>query len=292
MWCYRKILIIESSVSSSASFLCRPGKCTHWLHHVSMHHGKFLCTEWRLVKKLECIFFRSSIALLHIFFRNIISNLKAFLNSLGKHFTTSSRQGNLGVAQKNTSALWPAALADFAGFANWRSLRTDGRPKWSCRRARRKKTQCFGWGRWGSSSPGLYGNAWKKTSDSWAVEQLKLPGDIQRLLVICRVAHLRGNLHHLCIVTSATGRWRRPLLWRILHCFSRRPLDSSRFRPFPSCLWTEDEPLQGFIRQRGESDACLNRLLYEKGMLTFSKWGSNLIENWGLGSWVVTGSYG
>ena len=221
------------------------------------------------------------------FFRNIISNLKAFLNSLGKHFTTSSRQGNLGVAQKNTSALWPAALADFAGFANWRSLRTDGRPKWSCRRARRKKTQCFGWGRWGSSSPGLYGNAWKKTSDSWAVEQLKLPGDIQRLLVICRVAHLRGNLHHLCIVTSATGRWRRPLLWRILHRFSRRPLDSSRFRPFPSCLWTEDEPLQGFIRQRGESDACLNRLLYEKGMLTFSKWGWNLIKNWGLGSWVV-----
>ena len=29
--------------------------------------------------------------------------------------------------------------------------------------------------------------------------------------------------------------------------------------------------LAGFIRQRGESDACLNRLLYEKGMLTFSK---------------------
>lgn len=162
MWCYRKILIIESSVSSSASFLCRPGKCTHWLHHVSMHHGKFLCTEWRLVKKLECMFFRSSIALLHIFFRNIISNLKAFLNSLGKHFTTSSRQGNLGVAQKNTSALWPAALADFAGFANWRSLRTDGRPKWSCRRARRKKTHCFGWGCWGSSWPGLYGVDWNR----------------------------------------------------------------------------------------------------------------------------------
>ncbi|CAJ1374138.1 unnamed protein product [Effrenium voratum] len=29
--------------------------------------------------------------------------------------------------------------------------------------------------------------------------------------------------------------------------------------------------LAGFIRQRGESDACLNRLLYEKGLLTFSK---------------------
>mmetsp|Transcript_126439 Transcript_126439/g.300237 ORF Transcript_126439/g.300237 Transcript_126439/m.300237 type:complete len:83 (+) Transcript_126439:94-342(+) len=29
--------------------------------------------------------------------------------------------------------------------------------------------------------------------------------------------------------------------------------------------------LAGFIRQRGESDACLNRLLYEKKLLTFSK---------------------
>eukprot|EP00913_Durusdinium_trenchii_P000460 g420.t1 len=29
--------------------------------------------------------------------------------------------------------------------------------------------------------------------------------------------------------------------------------------------------LAGFIRQRGESDACLNRLLHEKGLLTFSK---------------------
>mmetsp|Transcript_14634 Transcript_14634/g.27473 ORF Transcript_14634/g.27473 Transcript_14634/m.27473 type:complete len:83 (+) Transcript_14634:111-359(+) len=29
--------------------------------------------------------------------------------------------------------------------------------------------------------------------------------------------------------------------------------------------------LAGFIRQRGESDACLNRLLYEKQLLTFSK---------------------
>ncbi|CAJ1435664.1 unnamed protein product [Effrenium voratum] len=29
--------------------------------------------------------------------------------------------------------------------------------------------------------------------------------------------------------------------------------------------------LAGFIRQRGESDACLNRLLFEKGLLTFSK---------------------
>merc|ERR1712238_521685 len=29
--------------------------------------------------------------------------------------------------------------------------------------------------------------------------------------------------------------------------------------------------LAGFIRSRGESDSCLNRLLHEKGLLTFSK---------------------
>ena len=29
--------------------------------------------------------------------------------------------------------------------------------------------------------------------------------------------------------------------------------------------------LAGFIRQRGESDSCLNRLLHERGLLTFSK---------------------
>merc|ERR1740130_1803205 len=29
--------------------------------------------------------------------------------------------------------------------------------------------------------------------------------------------------------------------------------------------------LAGFIRKRGESDSCLNRLLHEKGLLTFSK---------------------
>ncbi|CAD7946354.1 unnamed protein product [Amoebophrya sp. A120] len=29
--------------------------------------------------------------------------------------------------------------------------------------------------------------------------------------------------------------------------------------------------LAGFIRQRGEADACLNRLLFEKGLITFSK---------------------
>ena len=29
--------------------------------------------------------------------------------------------------------------------------------------------------------------------------------------------------------------------------------------------------LAGFIRGRGESDACLNRLLFEKGLLSFSK---------------------
>jgi len=29
--------------------------------------------------------------------------------------------------------------------------------------------------------------------------------------------------------------------------------------------------LAGFIRKRGESDACLNRLLHENGLLTFSK---------------------
>mmetsp|Transcript_14295 Transcript_14295/g.21573 ORF Transcript_14295/g.21573 Transcript_14295/m.21573 type:complete len:83 (-) Transcript_14295:186-434(-) len=29
--------------------------------------------------------------------------------------------------------------------------------------------------------------------------------------------------------------------------------------------------LAGFIRQRGESDACLNRLLHNEGLLTFSK---------------------
>mmetsp|Transcript_89360 Transcript_89360/g.253197 ORF Transcript_89360/g.253197 Transcript_89360/m.253197 type:complete len:83 (-) Transcript_89360:18-266(-) len=29
--------------------------------------------------------------------------------------------------------------------------------------------------------------------------------------------------------------------------------------------------LAGFIRKRGESDPCLNRLLHEKGLLTFSK---------------------
>lgn len=29
--------------------------------------------------------------------------------------------------------------------------------------------------------------------------------------------------------------------------------------------------LAGFIRNRGESDACLNRLFHEKGLLTFSK---------------------
>mmetsp|Transcript_973 Transcript_973/g.613 ORF Transcript_973/g.613 Transcript_973/m.613 type:complete len:83 (+) Transcript_973:119-367(+) len=28
--------------------------------------------------------------------------------------------------------------------------------------------------------------------------------------------------------------------------------------------------LAGFIRKRGESDSCLNRLLHEKGLLTFS----------------------
>merc|ERR1712083_586911 len=29
--------------------------------------------------------------------------------------------------------------------------------------------------------------------------------------------------------------------------------------------------IAGFIRTRGESDACLNRLMHEKGLLTFSK---------------------
>mmetsp|Transcript_77258 Transcript_77258/g.214832 ORF Transcript_77258/g.214832 Transcript_77258/m.214832 type:complete len:83 (-) Transcript_77258:158-406(-) len=29
--------------------------------------------------------------------------------------------------------------------------------------------------------------------------------------------------------------------------------------------------LAGFIRKRGEGDSCLNRLLHEKGLLTFSK---------------------
>jgi small subunit ribosomal protein S21e len=29
--------------------------------------------------------------------------------------------------------------------------------------------------------------------------------------------------------------------------------------------------LAGFIRNKGQSDACLNRLLYEKGLLSFSK---------------------
>lgn len=29
--------------------------------------------------------------------------------------------------------------------------------------------------------------------------------------------------------------------------------------------------LAGFIRKRGEGDSCLNRLLNEKGLLTFSK---------------------
>eukprot|EP00811_Abedinium_folium_P018058 NODE_26982_length_530_cov_2.821340.p4 GENE.NODE_26982_length_530_cov_2.821340~~NODE_26982_length_530_cov_2.821340.p4 ORF type:complete len:83 (-),score=22.16 NODE_26982_length_530_cov_2.821340:193-441(-) len=29
--------------------------------------------------------------------------------------------------------------------------------------------------------------------------------------------------------------------------------------------------LAGFMRKRGESDACMNRLLHEKGLLTFSK---------------------
>ena len=29
--------------------------------------------------------------------------------------------------------------------------------------------------------------------------------------------------------------------------------------------------LAGFIRQKGESDACLNRLLFEKGLLSFAK---------------------
>mmetsp|Transcript_41765 Transcript_41765/g.110523 ORF Transcript_41765/g.110523 Transcript_41765/m.110523 type:complete len:83 (+) Transcript_41765:66-314(+) len=29
--------------------------------------------------------------------------------------------------------------------------------------------------------------------------------------------------------------------------------------------------IAGFIRQKGESDACLNRLLHEKGILTFAK---------------------
>lgn len=29
--------------------------------------------------------------------------------------------------------------------------------------------------------------------------------------------------------------------------------------------------LAGMIRQKGESDACLNRLLFEKGLLSFSR---------------------
>nr|ADV03048.1 ribosomal protein S21 [Amphidinium carterae]ADV92307.1 ribosomal protein S21 [Amphidinium carterae] len=29
--------------------------------------------------------------------------------------------------------------------------------------------------------------------------------------------------------------------------------------------------IAGFIRSRGESDACLNRLLHDKGVLTFAK---------------------
>jgi len=29
--------------------------------------------------------------------------------------------------------------------------------------------------------------------------------------------------------------------------------------------------MSGFIRKRGESDACLNRLLHEKGLLSFAK---------------------
>jgi len=29
--------------------------------------------------------------------------------------------------------------------------------------------------------------------------------------------------------------------------------------------------LSGMIRQKGEADACLNRLLYEKGLITFAK---------------------
>merc|ERR1711904_440888 len=29
--------------------------------------------------------------------------------------------------------------------------------------------------------------------------------------------------------------------------------------------------IAGFMRSRGESDPCLNRLLYEKGLLTFAK---------------------
>mmetsp|Transcript_106373 Transcript_106373/g.184982 ORF Transcript_106373/g.184982 Transcript_106373/m.184982 type:complete len:83 (-) Transcript_106373:6-254(-) len=29
--------------------------------------------------------------------------------------------------------------------------------------------------------------------------------------------------------------------------------------------------IAGFVRSRGESDACLNRLLHEKGLLTFAK---------------------
>mmetsp|Transcript_304 Transcript_304/g.234 ORF Transcript_304/g.234 Transcript_304/m.234 type:complete len:83 (-) Transcript_304:101-349(-) len=29
--------------------------------------------------------------------------------------------------------------------------------------------------------------------------------------------------------------------------------------------------IAGFLRSRGESDACINRLLHEKGLLTFAK---------------------
>ncbi|PFH37944.1 ribosomal protein RPS21 [Besnoitia besnoiti] len=29
--------------------------------------------------------------------------------------------------------------------------------------------------------------------------------------------------------------------------------------------------ISGAVRQRGESDACLNRLMHEKGLLTFAK---------------------
>ena len=43
----------------------------------------------------------------------------------------------------------------------------------------------------------------------------------------------------------------------------------------------------GFIRQRGESDACLNRLLYEKGMLTFSKWGQAVSGLQALLHWLM-----
>ncbi|EAA19282.1 hypothetical protein, partial [Plasmodium yoelii yoelii] len=37
-------------------------------------------------------------------------------------------------------------------------------------------------------------------------------------------------------------------------------------------IWEKNETfaISGYVRQRGESDACLNRLLHEKKMLSFS----------------------